>query len=283
MVFGIFSGKCNLNWQKATIKDTTNKNANKMLSASQIKYIKSLSQQKFRKQHGKFIIEGEKMVAELMSSGFEVEAVYAVDDWLTHAEKLPGCKPSLMHRVSPSELGRISSLKTPNKALAVVNIPTFTLEKEVFDGLVLALDRISDPGNLGTIIRVADWFGIRHIMCSPDTVELFNPKVVQATMGSLFRVKVHYVDLEETITKMADEVPKFAATLDGDNIYTQKLPQKAVVIVGNESHGISESLIGLADHKLTIPSAAGSAESLNASIATAIICSEFKKSLFLQV
>lgn len=250
-----------------------------MLSASQIKYIKSLSQQKFRKLHRKFIIEGEKMVAELMPSNYAVEAIYAVDDWLTHAENLTGYKPAIMHRISAAELGRISNLKTPNKALAVVNIPSFTLEKEVFDGLVLALDRISDPGNLGTIIRIADWFGISHILCSPDTVELFNPKVVQATMGSLFRVKVHYVDLEETITKMAAEVPKFAATLDGDNIYTQKLPQKAVVIIGNESHGISNRLIQLADHMLMIPSVAGSAESLNASIATAIICSEFKRGL----
>lgn len=254
-----------------------------MLSASQIKYIKSLSQQKFRKRHEKFIIEGEKMVAELMSSGFEVEAVYAVDDWLKNAERLPVSKPSLMHRVSPSELGRISNLKTPNKALAVVHIPAFTLGKEVFDDLTLALDCISDPGNLGTIIRIADWFGIRHILCSHNTVDLFNPKVVQATMGSLFRVKVHYVDLEEIITKMAAGVPVFAATLEGENIYAQKLPKKAVIIVGNESHGISERLIGLVDRRLTIPSAAGSAESLNASIATAIICSEFKKSFLLEV
>ncbi len=250
-----------------------------MISTSQIKFIKSLSQQKFRKLHGKFIIEGEKMVAELLTSGFVIEAIYGVDEWIKLAAKLPGFNPELMLVVSPSELGRISNLKTPNKALAVVHMPACSLEKDIFDDLVLALDRISDPGNLGTIIRIADWFGIRNVLCSHDTVELFNPKVVQATMGSLFRVKVHYVDLAETITKMAAAIPKFAATLDGDNIYAQDLPRKAVVIIGNESHGISARLIGLADRKLMIPSAAQSAESLNASIATAIICSEFRKGL----
>jgi RNA methyltransferase, TrmH family len=254
-----------------------------MLSASQIKFIRSLSQQKFRNMYRQFVIEGDKMVKELFASDFLVEAIYATGDWFKKAGHLPGMQGSKTTVVSPAELKRISNLKTANKVLAVVRIPEVAAGKEIFDDLVLALDRIADPGNLGTIIRIADWFGIEHIICSHDTVELYNPKVVRATMGSLFRVKVHYVDLAGTLSKLACDVPKYAATLDGENIYKKVLPQSAVIIIGSESHGISDPVSRLIDQKVMIPAADSSAESLNASVAAAIICSEFRRKILQKV
>ncbi len=253
-----------------------------MLSSGQIKHIRSLSQRKFRKNHCRFIVEGEKMVAELLKSGYQVEHIFALEKWVEKSVANPDLPLSKVTVISASELNRISNLKTPNNVLAIVNIPELTTDDTIFDDLVLALDHIADPGNLGTIIRLADWFGIRNLLCSHDTVELYNPKVVQATMGSLFRVKVHYVDLEEILGSMAGNLPKYAAMLDGENIYLQKLPQKAVVIIGNESHGISDNLIRLTDCKLMIPPVTPGAESLNVSVATAILCSEFRKPLLLK-
>lgn len=248
-----------------------------MLSASQIKHIRSLSQQKFRNMHSQFVIEGDKMVKELLNSDFRVEAIFATNDWLRDAEAHAGKQIFKTTAVSPAELSRISNLKTANRVLAVVHKPEVNMGKEIFDDLVLALDRIADPGNLGTIIRIADWFGIKHILCSHDTVEFYNPKVVQATMGSLFRVKVHYVDLAHTIKVLARDVPKYAAVLDGENIYKEELPQNAVILIGSESHGISEPVRKLIDHKVMIPAVDSGAESLNASVATAVICSEFRR------
>jgi RNA methyltransferase, TrmH family len=252
-----------------------------MLSAGQIKHIRSLALPKFRKMHNRFIVEGEKMVAEALNSDYLVEHIYALEGWARKSAANPELPVSKVTIVSNAGLNRISNLKTPNNVLAIVNIPELAVDKTIFDDLVLALDRIADPGNLGTIIRLADWFGIRNLLCSHDTVELYNPKVVQATMGSLFRVKVHYVDLVEIIGTMAGNLPKYAALLDGENIFNQDLPKNAVVIIGNESQGISGRVANLADYRLTIPSVTKGAESLNVSMATAIICSEFRKHLFL--
>ncbi len=253
----------------------------KVLSSGQIKHIRSLSQRKFRKNYCRFIVEGEKMVAEALNSDYLVEHIFALEGWFEKSVVNSDLSLSKVTVISASELKRISNMKTPNNVLAIVNIPELAVDKTIFDDLVLALDRIADPGNLGTIIRLADWFGIRNLLCSHDTVELYNPKVVQATMGSLFRVKVHYVDLEEILGSMAGNHPKYAAMLDGENVYNQNLPKKAVVIIGNESQGISGRVGNLADYKVTIPSMTKGAESLNVSVATAIICSEFRKPLFL--
>lgn len=248
-----------------------------MLSASQIKEIRSLHLQKNRKEKGLFLVEGVKMVDELLQSDFKIMGIYATEKWLksSNAKKFAPTPPLKM--ISSSELGRISTLKTPNEVLAVVKIPYALLKESDFDGLALMLDRIADPGNLGTIIRIADWFGIKTIVCSPDTVELYNPKVVQATMGSAFRVKVVFDEISKVISNFAQIIPKYGAVLDGENIYTKELPEKAVIIIGNESHGISEELRLLIDHPVMIPAVVPGADSLNASVATAVICSEFRR------
>ncbi|MBE0638683.1 MAG: RNA methyltransferase [Bacteroidales bacterium] len=248
-----------------------------MLSASQIKEIRSLHLQKYRNEKGLFLVEGVKMVNELLKSDFQVHGIYGYESWL---KEMPGkqfARSPHLSIVSPSELGRISTLKTPNEALAVVKMAEYTIKKTDFDDLVLMLDRISDPGNLGTILRIADWFGIKTMVCSQDTVELYNPKVVQATMGSLFRVKVVYEDISKVLSTFAQTIPKYGALLDGENIYAKALPGKAVIIIGNESHGISQEVRSLVDHPLMIPAMANGAESLNASVAAAVICSEFRR------
>lgn len=248
-----------------------------MLSSAQIKEIKSLHLSKNRESSGLFLVEGVKMVGELLKSAFKVRQIYGTEKWVKGLRLSKKADSPAIHPISPSELGRISSLKTPNEVLAVVKIPEVVLSESDFDGLTLMLDRIADPGNLGTIIRIADWFGIKTIVCSPDTVELYNPKVVQATMGSLFRVKVFYDELPKLIQSFARSIPKYGAMLDGDNLYTTNLPEKAIIVIGNESHGISGQIKPLLDHSLMIPAASPGAESLNASVATAVICSEFRR------
>jgi RNA methyltransferase, TrmH family len=248
-----------------------------MLSSAQIKEIRSLHQQKNRKEKGLFLVEGEKMVDELLRSGFRVKGIYATEKWLKSPNGKKFATSPLLNIISPSILGRISTLKTPNDVMAVATMAEHKLNQADFEDFVLMLDRIADPGNLGTIVRIADWFGIKTIICSPDTVELYNPKVVQATMGSLFRVKVVHEDVPKVISKFAQTIPKYGAVLDGENIYAKELPEKAAIIIGNESHGISEEVRLLVDHPVMIPSVAPGAESLNASVATAVICSEFRR------
>ena len=209
-------------------------------------------------QHQLFVVEGEKMVNEFLNSDWEIEKVYATKEWKGEAVE-----------VTAKELERISFLKTPNKVLAIIKIST---EKIVVSGnLVLALDAVKDPGNLGTIIRLADWFGVQHILCSEDCVELYNPKVVQATMGSISRVQVQYVNLKSTLENMTD-YQICAAVMDGKSVFDIEKSEKRIFLMGSESHGLRTELVELAHQKITIPKSENSqAESLNVANACGII------------
>ncbi len=182
-----------------------------------------------------------------------------------------------MIEVSEKELNRISGLKTANKVLAIVQTPERKITDKDFGKILLVLDGISDPGNLGTIIRTADWFGIVNVLCSTDCVELYNPKVVQATMGSLFRVNVFYDDLLEVILDFGKNIPVIGTMLDGENIYNLSLPDNAMIVIGSEAHGIRPEIQQMLTQQITIPSKNTGTESLNAAVATGIVCSEFMR------
>lgn len=238
-----------------------------MLSINQKKYLNSLKQKKYRNQYSSFIVEGEKMVNELVASDFEIESIYGIEDLISY--------PSIIE-ISEKELASLSLLKTPNKYLAVAKQKK--VHNIVPNGLTIVLDNIQDPGNLGTIIRIADWFGISSIVCSPTCVDLYNPKVVQATMGSLFRVDVVYSDLKLFLTENKDS-NIYGALLGGGNVYQTTIQKDdAILIMGNESKGISAELIPFINHKIAIPQFGG-AESLNVAIATAILCSEYRRGI----
>ncbi len=249
-----------------------------MISKSRLKHLISLKQAKFRKEHQEFIVEGEKMVAELLNSQFRIKSVYGLAEWMQ--ENASKFKNLIIEEISKKDLERISSLKTPNKVLALVEIPTQQEIKNPTKGLHLILDTIQDPGNLGSIIRTADWFGIENIYCSKDTVSLFNPKVIQSTMGSFARVKVHYTELSDLL-QQNKALPVYGSLLDGGDVFKRKLDQNAFLIIGNESKGIRKEIQAFIDQKVKIPSFAinksDQAESLNAALATAILCAEFRK------
>ena len=241
------------------------------ISANKIKFVRSLAQKKFRDEHSLFVAEGEKIVAEAQASGYKIEEIYRIEE------------------IGAEAMARISNLSSPSPVLAVIRKPEFSAEdiisalKPESKGLYLALDGVKDPGNLGTIIRVADWFGVDAIFASPGTVEVFNPKVVQATMGAIFRKKVIYTDLAELCTSFKSlGLPVYGTLLDGKNIY-EALPadrKHGLVVMGSESFGISEQLRPHIDSKLFIPpypADAVTSESLNVAIATAIICAEFRR------
>ena len=238
-----------------------------MLSKSQIKLITSLKQKKYRQQHGFFVVEGVKTIKELLQSNLELQKLYATESFNIDT------KDEVI--ISDSDLKRISFLTTPNKALAIFKIP----EPKPIDssGLIIALDAIRDPGNLGTIIRLCDWFGVKELVCSKETVDCFNPKVIQATMGSLIRVNISYVDLV-TFLK-ASEIPVFGAFMEGENVYNKTLPKKGVLIMGNEANGISKEVEAIIAEKISIPRFGDlqATESLNVATATAILLSEFRR------
>jgi RNA methyltransferase, TrmH family len=250
-----------------------------MISRNRLKYIASLHQKKQRDEEGLFLVEGEKLVHELVGSGWKTDAVYALPEVADVYRKSDS--KLLVEEVSEQELEKMSSLKTPNKTLAVVYIPEpvkpdFPLENR----LILALDEVRDPGNLGTILRLADWFGIGQVLCSNGTVELYNPRTVQATMGSIFRVKVCYGSLEEMLQQGKQKGYRVnAAVLDGENIYRVSTFKREILLLGNESRGIAASLLAIADRKISIPAHPrwSGAESLNVSMATAILCAEFTR------
>ncbi|HEY9113277.1 MAG TPA: RNA methyltransferase [Bacteroidales bacterium] len=250
-----------------------------MLSKAKIKLINSLKLNKYRREHKLFLAEGSINVLDFLQSEIQVVELFATADWsVKHAEKLENIEVSI---VSQKEFGKITALKTPSEVLALLAIPEypeFSLRK--VNDLVLMLDDIKDPGNLGTIIRTADWFGIRQIICSLETVDAYNPKVVQASMGSLARVEVHYAGLSNVLKTKPEDLPVFGALLDGKPLNEMKETKKGIILIGSEAHGISEKLIPFIDEKLTIPAFQGTssakAESLNASIATAIICYAFR-------
>ncbi|OBQ54679.1 RNA methyltransferase [Tamlana sp. s12] len=239
-----------------------------MLSKSQIKLITSLKQKKYRLQHGFFVVEGLKTIAELLNSELELYQLFTTESF--------GNKSENEVIITAAELKKISFLTTPNKALALFRIPEpKTIQAE---GLVVALDDVRDPGNLGTIIRLCDWFGIKDLVCSKNTVDCFNPKVIQATMGSITRVNVSYLELENFLQKQT--IPVFGAFMEGENVYRTELPKQGVLVMGNEANGISEIIENLITKKISIPRFGDlqATESLNVATATAILLSEFKRS-----
>ena len=239
-----------------------------MLSKNQLKLITSLKQKKYRIQHGLFVAEGIKVIKELLNSSIELENLYCTEEFVEFYSYNPAI-------ISEKDLSKISNLKTPNKVLGVFKIPNQNSYKD--EGLVLVLDDIKDPGNLGTIIRLCDWFGVEQLVCSMETVDSYNAKVVQATMGSLTRVSIIYLELIPFFKKTS--LPVYGALLDGENVYESKLPKDAILVIGNESNGISTAIIDLITNKITIPRFGNlqQTESLNAATATAILLSEFKR------
>jgi RNA methyltransferase, TrmH family len=257
-----------------------------MLSKNLTKRITSLQQKKYRELNQEFLVEGEKSVAEVFHSKYKINELFATRDWLIQNDDLIGKHKVKSAEVSTSELDRISLLKTPNKVLAIVSIPVaLEINTEMFADLVLALDNIRDPGNLGTIIRTADWFGIRNIVCSSGCVDVYNPKVVQSTMGSIFRTNLIYQNLQEFLNSSPTEILKYGCMLNGEDIHTTLLQCPAIIVIGNESNGISEELLPFISKKIRIPSSpaeasgvdSSHAESLNASLANAIVCYEFRR------
>jgi TrmH family RNA methyltransferase len=252
-----------------------------MLSKSNIKLINSLKMGKYRRQHQLFIAEGTTNVLDFIKSGVDVKDVYATESWLSSNASQLGNTPYDV--VSIKEMGRISALKNPAEVLGMFAIPELKkLELSDINNLVLMLDDIRDPGNLGTIIRTADWFGIQHIICSENTVDAYNPKVVQASMGSLSRVQVAYQDLKDSMKSKPDYIKVFGAVLEGNDILEIAKPNYGIILIGNEAHGISDEMMQMVDVPVTIPKTISNgrnstAESLNASIATAIMCYEFRR------
>ena len=245
-----------------------------MLSKAQISLITSLQHKKFRTQHCLFVVEGIKSVLEFVNSAYKINKIFATVEGIAKLGKIP--QIIKLEEVSEHEFSKISSLKTPQGALALVEIPQdLQLNFDDFQGKhSLILDDIQDPGNLGTIIRTAEWFGIENIICSIGTVDAYNPKVVQATMGSLSRIKLHYVELEEFIEKK--QLPVFGALLNGSSIYETDFGKEGFIMMGNEGNGIRKSLISQVDKAVTIPRV-GQAESLNVAVATTIFCSELTR------
>jgi len=237
-----------------------------MLSKNQIKFITSLHQKKYRDEHKLFIAEGLKTVMELIDSSLLLHELFTTEPLNCNAKQTI---------ISENELKKISTLKTPNKVLAVFRIPESKPIES--NGLILALDDVRDPGNLGTIIRLCDWFGIKDLLCSKTSADCFNPKVIQSTMGSIVRVNISYVDLIGFLGKT--KLPKFGTFMDGQNVYNIKLPIAGILIMGNEANGISKEIENLVDSRIAIPRFGNlqQTESLNVATATAIFLSEFKR------
>ena len=247
-----------------------------MISKNQIKFIRSLELKKNRKQNGLFVAEGPKVVGDLLHADYKARMLFATKPY-------PGAE-----LITDDELQRISFLQHPQEILAVFEMPTLNSQPLTLNyqpstlnsQLSLALDGIQDPGNLGTIIRIADWFGISTIYCSPETADVYNPKVVQATMGSLAHVQVVYTDLLALVSQLPPSYPVYGTLLDGENIYQQELTSEGIIVMGNEGNGISQALREHINRRLLIPdfhTGELRAESLNVAIATAITCSEFKR------
>lgn len=237
-----------------------------MISKNQIKNITRLQQKKYRQQEGLFIAEGVKVINEFLNSTFKLVDLFTTKTFNVKNETL----------ITEAELKKISALKTPNTALAVFEIPKLSLIES--KGLIVALDALRDPGNLGTIIRLCDWFGVKQLLCSKETVDCFNPKVVQATMGSLTRVNVFYIDLNHYLEETKQTV--FGAFMDGENVYASNLPADGILVLGNEANGISQSIEKHVNQRISIPRFGDlqATESLNVATAGAILLSEFRRS-----
>lgn len=240
-----------------------------MVSKNQIKLITSLQLKKYRNEHQMFIAEGVKVIQELLQSNFVLEHLFETEAIF---EQVGISQKTL---VNEPDMKRISALSSPSSCLAIFKIPK---ENKIdTSGLIVALDAIRDPGNLGTIIRLCDWFGVTQLLCSTETVDVYNPKVIQATMGSITRVHIHYVDLDRFISEST--LPVFGTFMDGKNVYNEDLPKEAILILGNEANGISASIEKSIKNRIAIPrfGAIQQTESLNVATATAIFLSEFRR------
>lgn len=243
-----------------------------MLSNNVIKIITSLSSKKYRQKYNLFVVEGVKNIGEVIKSSIKIKELFITEDFWPDEKMI---KKTI---IDEKELKKISFLSTPNVGLALCELPNLD-ENIKLNGLTIALDDIRDPGNLGTIIRLADWFGIENILCTKESVDLYNPKVVMSTMGSFTRVKIHYIDLEAFLSDYKGNI--FGTFMEGESIYEQKLPQEGILVMGNEANGISKSIENLTTNKLSIPffGKNGSTESLNVAVATSVILGEFKSQI----
>ncbi|MCK0145229.1 RNA methyltransferase [Arenibacter sp. F26102] len=239
-----------------------------MVVKSQIKFIKNLQQKKYRTQNKLFVVEGIKTVKELLESTLKVHKIYVTDSTVL------GLNNDFVELISEGDLRKMSGLSTPNKVLGVFHFP---VPRQIdFSDWVIALDDVRDPGNMGTIIRLCDWFGITNLICSPNTVDCYNPKVLQATMGSISRVNIVYGDLQQVLGEI--DIPVYGAFMDGTVVYTEQFPKKGVLVMGNEANGVSEAIENLVCKKISIPQfGAKTAESLNVATATAILLNEIRR------
>ena len=239
-----------------------------MVTKSELKYIQSLSDKKVRLETGCFIAEGVKLVGEMIAAGYPLKAVYALDSWESPDTSIE------VTRIEAFELEKMSMLQTPNQVLAVAMMPQQIKALDLTGQLTLVLDGIQDPGNMGTIIRTADWFGIRQIVASEDTADVYNPKVIGATMGSFMRVSVTYKNLADWMPTV--KLPVYGALLAGENIFTTKAPNGGLLVIGSEGKGIRENILDQITHPVTIPKIGG-AESLNAGVAAGIIIAQLTR------
>ena len=249
-----------------------------MISKSKIKHIRQLKLKKFREQHQQFIVEGNINTRDYLKSDLILKEIFILDSWQIKNDitELP-LDPVV---ISLKEMGQISALKNPSEILGIFEIPNSSVDVDSVEDFIIALDDIHDPGNLGTIIRTADWFGIKNILCSENSVDAFNPKVVQASMGSLSRVNISITNLKIFIQNLNNNVPVYGAVLDGEQTNKIKNPDPGVILIGSEANGISEELLNLITDRITIPmlnsNTSSQPESLNASVACAIICYALK-------
>ena len=254
-----------------------------MLSKNRIKFINSLKKKKFREKHRQFIVEGDKTVREFLNSDYTINQVISTKNWIETVATNTELKVDNIEVVKLSEMLKLSAFKTPSNVMAIVSCQDHHLASEPLTGkITIILDNINDPGNMGTIIRSAGWFGIKNIICSPDCVDIYNPKVIQATMGAICSIRVFYEELKPLLIKYSGnpDFPIYGTFPAGSNIYELELSKKGFIILGNESRGISEELLVFITHKLGIPSyppGEKKVESLNVSSATAIILSEFSR------
>ncbi len=251
-----------------------------MISKNKIKQIKSLARKKFRQKEQLFLAEGDKIVLEVLNSDFRIAELYATEKFLA-VNKNSVTRAEICTEVTSEEIKKASLLKQPQNCLAICQLPPVTELPDRITGFSFFLDGIQDPGNLGTIIRISDWFGVEYLFCSPDTADIYNPKVIQASMASFCRVKCFYTDFNY-IASLAEssEIPVYGTFLEGNNIFGETLPGKAIIVLGNEGRGIRTAIADKIAHKLSIPSFSrnnSGAESLNVAVAAGIICSEFRR------
>ena len=250
-----------------------------MLSKNKIKSITALHQKKFRNQENLFIAEGEKVVNDLLNSGWKIQTIVGTKDFIVKNNFNDDIE---VIEVSNDDLSKISTLTTAQSVLAIAEMPNQDYEIDYSKGLKLVLDNIKDPGNFGALLRIADWFGINEIICSTDTVDCFNPKVVMASMGSLFRMKIVYDDLSSVLKTNLEKssLPVYGTLMNGKNIFSEKLIQDAFIVLGNESNGISNEVMNFITNSIHIPSVSisskGTPDSLNVAVAAGIVCAQFR-------